>query len=231
MPEECTDAGGGEVTITLADLPAPVQQEPDYIALIKAIYDIALVDGDKAWTNANAKVIYESLNNMDSALLGQVKSLFGGRTLKLSEYSPTASCPTCTYGGWTSSGTITFYTTDNEPIRQMNVYHEFGHLIDSWPITEDRFSSALGAADRSFITEGGYVNSAALLEYPKVTTDLNYSQVQAIQASNSNQYEQWGDVFANYVAGNINMSSPQGLEMARFVNSVLIRPMGVGKNR
>lgn len=184
-------------------------------------------DGGKDWDEVNAKLIYDSLANIDTALNGQLRSLAGGATFELDEYEPDADCPDCTYGGWTAGTNVTFYTTGNEPIRQMNIYHEFGHLIDSLPgAMNNVFTNALIAeGNPSYVGETGYLSADALVAL-RVTTDPNFSSVQARQASEGTSAEQWADIFANYLAGNINRNSMSGREMYRFVTDVLALYVG-----
>jgi hypothetical protein len=107
----------------------------------------------------------------------------------------------------------------------MNIYHEFGHLLDS----KNVYTRALeNVQNPSYITgEGGlgYVNQNALIKV-NVTTDPNYKSVYAIQASKNGVSEQWADIFANYVAGNIDLSDPlgPGMQMYNFVTGALGTP-------
>jgi hypothetical protein len=97
-------------------------------------------------------------------------------------------------------------------IRQMNIYHEFGHLIDSLPgVMYDQFTDDLiRQGSPSYIGSNGYLNPDAL-----------FDQADAIQASNNGKPEQWADIFANYVAGNIDLTKGAGKDMYRFVINAL----------
>jgi len=177
----------------------------------------------------NLRIIYSSLQNINNALNGKLKSIIGSATFKMGEYTPPSDCPLCIYGGWTSGTTVTFYTIGNAAIRQMNIYHEFGHLIDSLPGSMyDAFTNALlGEGSPSYIING-YLNPDALINL-SIKNDPNYAKVQAIQASGPGVNEQWADIFANYVAGNIDRSDPSGPGMAMytFVTSALAPYIGV----
>jgi hypothetical protein len=111
----------------------------------------------------------------------------------------------------------------------MNIYHEFGHLIDSLPGKMfDVFTNALEAeGDTSYVAGNGYLNENALIK-SRVTDDPNYASVQAIQASDNTSSEQWADIFANYVAGNIDLSQPAGpgAAMYEFVTGALAPYIG-----
>jgi hypothetical protein len=50
--------------------------------------------------------------------------------------------------------------------------------------------------------------------------------VKAIQASKSGDVESWADIFANYVAGNINIAKSQGEAMYDFVTGALAPYIG-----
>jgi hypothetical protein len=102
----------------------------------------------------------------------------------------------------------------------MNIYHEFGHLIDNLLGRAPR-SALQGEPKPSYIGDNGYLNPKALISL-SIANDPNYSSVQAIQASDNDPPEQWADIFANYVAGNIKLSKPgPGVDMYNFVTSVL----------
>ena len=154
------------------------------------------------------------------ALGGKAYSLVRGATFKLAEYTKDAG----EYYGLTEGTTVTFFTKVGAAIRQMNIYHEVGHLINNMPGSIDVFSNALtDATDRSFVGDNGYIVAEALIAHPNVFTDPNYSSVQAIQASEDGDVEAWADAFANYVAGNIDLSKPTGpgVSMYNFVTNVL----------
>jgi hypothetical protein len=191
---------------------------------IKSKYGITMSDeGGKAWSLLNLRIVFLSLQNINNVLNGNLKSIIGGATFMMAEYHPTDDCPLCTYGGWTAGTTVTFYTMGTAAIRQMNIYHEFGHLIDSLPgIMYDVFTNALKNIDSpGFVGSNGYLNPDALVESQFVTSDLNYASVEAIQASNNTPAEQWADIFANFVAGNINMAETEGVAMYYFALKVL----------
>ena len=188
---------------------------------IKNKFDVTMSDdGDKDWDAKNLSLMYSSLQNIDVSLNGTLNTLIGGATFKLSNYQGDKD-----YSGWTTHDkTITFYTKGTSAIRQMNIYHEFGHLIDSLPGKMfDVFTNALKTQDSpSFIGNNGYLNENALID-TRVTSDLNYASVQAIQASDNTSSEQWADIFANFVAGNIDLSKPAGpgRDMYDFITGVL----------
>ena len=193
--------------------------------MIKILYGITLSDeGGKAWDNTNAKLVYDSLGNINKALGGQLKSLVGGATFKLSEHTGSGE-----YYGETSGTSITFYTIGKDAIRQMNIYHEFGHVIDNIPKIKDVFSKTLkNLASPSFVQANGFLDPAALSSAD--VFDPNYGTAQAIQHPYSflddptiASQEQWADIFANYVVGNIKLRDPggPGQDMYNFVTGML----------
>jgi RHS repeat-associated protein len=195
--------------------------------MILETYGISISDaGGKRWDTRNLYLMYRSLGNIDNVLTGRFSRLVWGATFRLSEYIPTpenCSLPdlSCQYYGWTSLQNITFYTIGNDAIRQMNIYHEVGHLIEHMPGMIHVFSTALEQeVNKSYINTNGYIDKLALLTLT-LTTDPNYDYVQARQASGGDMFEQWADIFANYIAGNINMDRSEGQAMNNFVTRVL----------
>jgi len=161
-------------------------------------YGITISDGGgKKWDTRNLHLIYSSLKNIDQVLDGHLPGLVSGATFRLSEYIPnTENCSlpdlSCRYRGWASGQSITFYTIGDDAIRQMNIYHEVGHLIENMPGMIDVFSDALKNEDNpSFINNNGYIDKYALLTL-NLTNDPNYDSVQARQASISTWIAQRG---------------------------------------
>jgi RHS repeat-associated protein len=193
--------------------------------MIRSRFGILMSDGVKNWDARNLRLMYRSLGNIDTALNGRTTTLIGGATFKWDEYEETEeNCPKggCTYMGWTKGTTVTFFTEGDSIIRQMNIYHEVGHVLDNKPGRVDFFSDALNdAKDRGFVGDNGYIVAEALIEHPYVSTDLNYSSVKSIQASKASYEEVWADAFANHVAGNINLREPAGQDMYNFVTGAL----------
>ena len=158
---------------------------------------------------------------MDKVLGGKFRSLIyqGNPVFKLAEYSPTADCPLCQYSGETSGTTVTFYTLGNDPIRQMNIYHESGHLLDNSPGLVDTFSGALDNIHHpTFIGQNDYLDPKALKGLE--VHDPNHGSAQALQHPATDPVEQWADIFANVVAGNINDADYRGRDMLIFFISV-----------
>lgn len=170
--------------------------------------------------------LHESPENQPN-VSRSTKGSYSRLSIRDGVYKPPPNDPTTSfdestkrYRGWTSGKTITFYTIGSEAIRQMNFYHEFGHLINN--ATGNEFTDGLeGLEDPSFINQSRIIDTKAL----KVTRvkDPNFPQgVEAIQHESTFASEQWADIFANYVAGNIDQTPGSiGYDMYDFVTTVL----------
>jgi RHS repeat-associated protein len=194
---------------------------------IKSKYGITMSDeGEKPWSLQNLRIVFLSLQNINNALNGKLKSIIGSATWKMAEYRPTADCTTCTYRGWTTGTNVTFHTMGNNAIHQMNIYHEFGHVLDNSPGLENVFSRDPGINNRDFLHDG-YLSRDALIDksrdmYQNPMTIYGNDPIRA-------QEEHWADIFANYVSGNINLSNPNGpgIAMYNFVTRALSPYIGV----
>jgi len=177
----------------------------------------------KKWDVKNLMLIDSSLFKINNALNGKLKSLVGGATFKWGEHKRTGPKDLSTYDGLTYGTTITFNTLGNNAIRGMNILHEFGHLMDNSPGMVDVFSRDPGINNPGFLTDKGYLNRLALVDQSQdmiqhplsVYTDDPSKRIIA-------QQEHWADIFANYVAGNMDLSVPgPGTAMHNFVTGVL----------
>lgn len=118
------------------------------------------------------------------------------------------------YWGQTISTGVTYHVLNgNTKIPLINFLHETGHLLNSVPALDNAFSGQImGTPDW---VKDGYVDRDILL-------DMFYEPVQAIPMNEPNDpWEYWADAFANYVAGNIDLSKRRGQDMAKFVNGAL----------
>jgi hypothetical protein len=83
----------------------------------------------------------------------------------------------------------------------------------------DKFSGALENMDHpTFVGLDNHLDSNALRE--SEVYDLSYGTAQAIQHPSTGSVEQWADIFANVVAGNIKDSDYRGQDMLIFFFSV-----------
>jgi RHS repeat-associated protein len=212
--------------------PRPTSDE-GWKMLIYHSYSVTMSDATgKRWTTANLQYTYESLTKVDIKLGGQLSSLLVGATFQMGEYQVAKECPECTYSGWTVGTKVTFFTLGNSMLVQMNIFHELAHVIDNNPNSMDYFSHALeNYAYRSFIDELGYLNGDALIE--RSVNDRFSGSTQAIQHPISciddphdGPQEHFADIFANYVAGNINTSFDLGIDMNRFITETFASYFG-----
>jgi hypothetical protein len=190
---------------------------------IQGKFGIKMSDsGGKKWGSANLQLVFNSLNNINNAMNGRLQSLAGGSTLKLAEHVQVPDHPELVFNGQTSGTSITFATKDSDAIRQINIYHEFGHLLNNVPGKIDVFSNTVAKLSKpSWVSEDKKINPEALLSL-RITNDPNYPSVGARQAYRDfGPNEQWADAFANYVAGNINLERTEGIDMFNFVNDML----------
>ena len=102
----------------------------------------------------------------------------------------------------------------------MNIYHEFGHLLNRNAVQITCFQMRSQIFNHtSFINDGGSIGLALT---DSMIPDPNYGRTLAQQHIKPNDLvETWGDVFGNYVAGNINMVRSEGRDMASFVTGAL----------
>jgi len=191
----------------------------NWAQVISDKFGITISNDNKDWDERNLIGAYSALTIIDKSLNGKLKAFVGGATF----YWDDEYIPGSEYHGYTRHNkTVTFYTRNNSAIPQMNFFHEFGHLIDSLPgPLFDVFSKDLDdEPNKSMLVLGGYINENALLS--SRVSDSNYPLgIQAIQASKADLNEQWADIFANYMAGNIDMTSIEGQTMQGFVNRTL----------
>jgi hypothetical protein len=168
----------------------------------------------QAWDLKNLRQVYEGLSNINNALGGKLKSIIGSATFTLNTHPNPGR-----YFGYTTRSTIDFYVTTIMPLQ--NLYHEFGHVLNNLPGKDNYFSDALqNYENRSFIT-AGQLDPAALVSANVVDPNYGSPDPLAIQHASTDAKEQWADIFANYVAGNINLDSPQGRHMYNFITGVL----------
>jgi len=156
----------------------------------------------RTWDEQNMIGVYSGLSRINNALDGRLKTIVGSATFTLNTHPPANT----SFFGFTSGTTVDFYADSLVPLE--NIYHEFGHVLDSLPGKNNIFSSQLH--NPSFI-KNNVVNTDALIS----------SADKFRQHSSGDVTEQWADVFLNYVAENINQDSPEGADMYRFITGAL----------
>ncbi len=185
-------------------------------------------EGSKDWGVDNLRLVYQSLCNINAVLSGNLKSFIGEATFKLGEHVRPEG-DRSVYDGVTNGSNITFNTMGNAVIYQMNIYHEFGHLINN--ASGGKFFSDLDKIEStknpSFIDEGGFIDTKALKGL--YVSDPNHGYAEALQHPGTDRSEHWADIFGNYVAGNINLDRNAGRDMNTFITGELFpTPLYIG---
>jgi hypothetical protein len=185
-------------------------------------------DDYDTWSLKDTISMYTAMERMDTVLNGNLKRLTSGwgmrfRKTPYDKGDPIDKC-TLSYCGLTAGAFINFYA-DGKGVPYQNIYHEFGHLINSAAASVLGFKivgwlSAASVYDR----KGGFVLGNNGNQY--IRTDLGYrdasvwdgnrnEDVRALQHPASDDggvsaNEEWPDMWANYVIGNINMGNAPG---------------------
>ena len=178
----------------------------------------------KAWNLQNLETVYRSLGQINQALNGRLRSLVAGATFKWGEHDPQGG--TSTYHGFTYGTKITFYTLGNAGIQQQNIFHEFGHLLDNSPGMVNVFSRDPHINNPDFLNDAGELDPGALIN---PGNDMIQHPISINGGDRTTaQQEHWADMFANYVAGNINLVDPNGpgAAMNNFVTQALAPHIG-----
>jgi hypothetical protein len=214
--EDCNESQSQAVR----DAAQQEEQDPDYWTdSIKKDFGVKMKKGNIVWDLANLQNIYYGLRTINNALNGMLQSMIGGTEFTLWNDGNS-------YFGNTLSTGIQFHisTSPNFPLPGINIYHEVGHLLDNVPATKDVFSGPLGGTKPSWVDSQGFVDEHLLLGkvsqpvQSKYIIDENGNRTEAFHPN-----EYWADSFANYVAGNINLSehSGGGQAMYDYVNQAL----------
>jgi len=183
-------------------------------------------DGGKDWDKANLQLMFNSLTKIDNHLNGHLRSMVVGSTFWLSKHPDSGG----EYNGSTNTippSGITFFTKSTQALRQQNIFHEVGHLLDNVRGIWDVFTNAVAnEVNPCWVASDDKINPDALLGL-YLQNDPNYASVEARQTySHFGSSEQWADAFANYVAGNINLGSTAGTDMYNFVTGALAPYIG-----
>jgi RHS repeat-associated protein len=157
----------------------------------------------KEWDQKNAMIIGLGLGMTSSKNIGNGSTK--GSVFQLYEHPEVGG-----YYGETSSLKIDFYITTTIPYQ--NFYHEYGHLLDNR--NGHRYEADLAISphydSNGIYLFGGWfinvINKFATLINPNKVDDpfMGNNSVDAIQHASSDPGEQWADIYANYVIGNIS---------------------------
>jgi len=223
-PVRNTDPSGNETCIDgdcNYELPPPMSEVDIMKMKIYDAFGITMSDEGKAWDLNNLKLMYASLWNINDVLAGKLGLLAKGWKFTLRKQNEADG----QYHGVThtdGSQTIDFFTVGKAAIRQMNIYHEVGHLLDNISGMKNRFMSSVSKLeDPDWVGSDKRVSSTTALRLSHLTNDPNYRSVEAVQAYNNGSAEIWADAFANHVAGNIDLNKSSGRDMRTFVTKEL----------
>jgi hypothetical protein len=173
----------------------------------------------KNWDLTYARQADLALSNLNKALEGKLHGITGSATFTLNEHPNSPY-----YYGYTHGSTVDFYVTNH--LSLINIYHEFGHVLNNLPGKDDAFSGYPGIGNSEFLDDKGFLDINALIIK---NASLYYQHPMSVFGDNkvTAQREQWGDMFANYVAGNINLAASEGSAMNGFIETVLCANVGV----
>lgn len=173
----------------------------------------------KNWDLASARQADLALSRINKALEGKLHSIIGSATFTLNEHPESPY-----YYGYTHGSTVDFYITNK--LSLINIYHEFGHVLNSLPGKDDAFSNAPNINNPDFLDDYGYLDTQALINK---NASIYYQHAMSVFGDDkvTAQREHWGDMFANYVAGNIDLAASEGRAMNGFIETTLCTNVGV----
>jgi RHS repeat-associated protein len=230
VPSDPTSTPAPPIILPLPDCPtAPPTPTPipttdeDYRRLIDDRFGIILSNDGENWPTAHIQIAYGALSNIDSALRGMLKSLLA-TPKRFYHYSN----DTDRYKGMTHDDYINFMVKNQFPYHL--IYHEMGHLLDN--ALGDKFTYSL---DHKAVYDaaGNWVMGRNCPEdIPVQECKEPYDRIKGIgytleriqdpagfpvhaelhppEEDGKSSQEDWGDIFANYVAGNLNLSTDAG---------------------
>ena len=191
---------------------------------IKSKFGIEMSDDKGEWNFGNLYIVYTGLSQANKYLGGNAKSIVDGSIFYLK------SAADSTYSGLTSGMKITSSTSSTIPFQ--NLYHEFAHLLDNG--LNDAITNQLGK--RAFYYQGEYLFggngigeiSTSTLTDTWLDDPYRANDVRAIQHASRDPVEQWADMFANLVAGNIDIDqNGPGRIMYTWTRSLLYPHVGL----
>jgi hypothetical protein len=222
---DCPTATFTISTPTATPTPIPTTDE-DYKRLIADRFGIIISDDTGKWATAHIQIAYSALSKIDIAVGGSLKTLLGTPKSFLRDWDSAG------YSGNTYPNQINFHFNNRFP--HQLIYHEMGHLLNI--ALGNRFTYALdhgGVYDengnwvmgRDDITEI-YERDNYLGYKEHILNDPSGFTVDALMhpagendfdGTGSTAIEDWGDLFANYVVGNIDLNVPAGRARYKFV--------------
>jgi hypothetical protein len=176
----------------------------------------------KMWDLINAEIAYNALSNINLHLGGRIKEMIHSGVFILQGRNDDY------YSRMTPDKSTTIYFQVSSYIAYQNLYHEFGHLLDN--AMGDKYSKAL-STDPHYSKYGNtyyfggdenkFIDPIETLIKAKVYDPHFSSEQLALQHvfddDGKHSVEQWADMFANFIADNINKDSQGGIEMHDWV--------------
>jgi RHS repeat-associated protein len=201
----------------------PIDSINYWKGVIKSNYGVIMSDDEGRWDVKNLVRIYIGLTYMDKNFLqGQTNRLVSGATFLFTRSENG-------YGGQTFKGNdnpllggqIAFYT--HSVIPYQNLYHEFAHLLDNR--LGDRITEKLGASavyyEGEYLFGGkgiGNIDLSTIMKF-KLPDSYVSTGVDAFQHPSSDPIEQWADMWANYVSGNLKMNEAGGILVKSWITT------------
>ncbi len=204
-------------TATCTATVVPITDD-DYKTQISTRFGITLSDDTGKWHTTEIHIAFGALSNIDAALNGMLKTLLNGPKTFYIKWNQN------NYGGTTYPQRINFRYNGRFPY--LLIYHEMGHLLNY--SLGGRFVNALNHGE---VTADGEVvmgrdkpqsdyhrnNWAGYKDH--YLTDPNGFTLRALMhpagagdfdGTGNTPDEDWGDMFANFVAGNIDLTTAAG---------------------
>jgi hypothetical protein len=222
--------------------PTPIPTtDAEYKRIIEERFGIIVSDDTGKWATAHIQIVYSALSNIDVAVGGMLKTLLGTSKKFLRDWE------SATYSGTTYKHQINFHFNNKLPYHL--IYHEMGHLLDN--AQGDKYTRALdqiivytgypnqtgdrvmgrncptnqyGAACKT--PPYDRIDGKGYIQYHLIKDPSGYNvetemHPRSFSADGNTANEEWGDLFANYVAGNFNLIDPIGLAKYNWVRNQL----------
>ncbi len=212
-PIRYTDPSGHWVPIGSDKVDAKIEYTvEDYKQEIEDNYGITLSDDERPWGTHDAITILIALERMSENDTGFLRRIQGGTLLFRNPTDPGG------YGGKTYGSRI-YFTAEYGQIPYQNVYHEFAHLMDNKK--NDAFSKDLGGREVYlsngmflFGSRNGYYDRQNIPGYSKQwlfdpsrnrkVKALQHERNDAKDSEGNTPEEEWGDMYANFIVGNLS---------------------------
>jgi len=227
-----TDTPLPTITATCTLTPSPIPTtDDDYKSIIEARFGILISDDTGTWPTAHIQIVYSALLKIDDALHGTLKSLLGTTTKKFN-HDWSAKYGGTTFK--VPEEKINFRASQgNSHFPHQLIYHEMGHLLDN--AQGDKYTDALDQTivytgypnqtgervmgrdcpdnqygDACKTPPYNRIDGLGYIQYNVISDPSGYNaetemHPRSMDGGNT-AIEEWGDLFANFVAGNFDSS-------------------------